>query len=247
MIAPMPEPSVPARVKTRGVGVWRSSVRTKRRPSQAARARRLATEPGASTKRIVDEHNAPVRVDDRDQREVGLLFMVTAVVSVGGPTSRGPTSACEPTKRATNAAAIRRRRGTAIRWMRADRDCCVVRAATRRVAPGNNPRQRSHACEAGDNRFARHHRVESTATASTSYDLKSADDRSPLSPSPGPELPATVRGGSYAAPQRLHVRAGDRAMEGQRLERRGAGSRQLRTAREECKVHSGGVDPHRAT
>jgi len=31
-------------------------------------------------------------------------------------------------------------------------------------------------------------------------------------------------------------------MEGQRLQRRGAGSRQLRTAREECRVHSEDVD-----
>ena len=34
-------------------------------------------------------------------------------------------------------------------------------------------------------------------------------------------------------------------MEGQRLQQRGAGSRQLRTARAQCKVHSGAVDPRR--
>ena len=37
----------------------------------------------------------------------------------------------------------------------------------------------------------------------TRYGSTSTHDRAILSPSPGHELPATVRGGSHAAPQRL--------------------------------------------
>ena len=79
--------------------------------------------------------------------------------------------------------------------------------------------------------------------ARTSYDLESPHDRSPLSPSPGHELPATVRGGRTLRHNGLTC-ASDQAMEGQQLQQRGAGSRQLRTARAQCKVHSGAVDPY---
>ena len=126
----------------------------------------------------------------------------------------------------------------------------------------------------------------------TSYDSTSADHRSPLSQSPGHEVPTTVRGGRLVEGSRGKGRLGGqlragrarrwrwsatkvrsiprlsippvvrtpRLFEGGRVlghngltrarwtdrwtrpQQRGAGSRQLRTARAQCKVHSCSVD-----
>ena len=77
----------------------------------------------------------------------------------------------------------------------------------------------------------------------TRYDSTSTHDRAIHTPSPGHELPATVRGGLARCATTGSRAASDRAVQSRRLQRRGAGTRQLRTARAQCKVRSGHVDP----